>query len=349
MSATQTLTDDLNKRLMYLLRYENNLDTVSLATLKRLERDLVALISARLSTIDSGERQLVLDSLLSQVKERIRSRYAEINQFLSDQLIEESNSEAIWLQTKMEDATGLPEEWILLYALPRDMALTIQGAPLDEWLGRQAQAMANRIADQIRIGLNNGENTDQIITRIRGTKTLNFKDGLFAISERELSAVAKTGVQHVASLVRTKMFEANGRIIKAIRWSSILDSRTTPICIARDEKMYTIAGKPIGHDLPWLGGPGNAHWNCRSVGIPIFKSYTDIDIPDGELTRKIKREMDGSVPEGKTYEEWLNSQSSSFQDEVLGAKKADLWRQGKLSIKDLVTSAGRAVPLSALQ
>lgn len=56
----------------------------------------------------------------------------------------------------------------------------------------------------------------------------------------------------------------------------------------------------------------------------------------------------GTVPADVTYNDWLRRQPASFQDEVLGKTKGELFRTGKVSVDEFVTKAGNEVTLSQL-
>lgn len=57
----------------------------------------------------------------------------------------------------------------------------------------------------------------------------------------------------------------------------------------------------------------------------------------------------GQVPASLTYQEWMRRQPVGFQDEVLGATKAQLFRKGELTLDDFVDRAGRELTLDELR
>ena len=72
--------------------------------------------------------------------------------------------------------------------------------------------------------------------------------------------------------------------------------------------------------------------NCRSTTVPVTKSWKKLGIDLEEIPAGTRASMNGQVPETLTYYEWLKTQSKNIQNEVLGIKKGELFRQGKLSI-----------------
>lgn len=100
-----------------------------------------------------------------------------------------------------------------------------------------------------------------------------------------------------------------------LRWISVLDSRTTIQCINLDGEEWD-AREP--HPLPPI------HPNCRSSVVVVT----------------------GAAPKrNKNYSEWLQDQPKSVQDAVLGVARARAWREGSLSIRQMV-DATRTRPIS---
>jgi hypothetical protein len=68
------------------------------------------------------------------------------------------------------------------------------------------------------------------------------------------------------------------------------------------------------------------HIRCRSTTV------AELDERFNFLKEGAQRaSKDGPVSSNQTYYEWLKTQSSEFQDEVLGKARAKLFREGGLS------------------
>jgi len=72
-------------------------------------------------------------------------------------------------------------------------------------------------------------------------------------------------------------------------------------------------------------------------------------IPIDEFPESTRASMDGQVPESQNFEKWIAGKPDSYADEVFGKGRAELWRQGKISVRDMVDQRGRPLPLSALR
>lgn len=254
----------------------------------------------------------------------------------------------------------------------------IEGASVREWWNRQETLTNQRIADTIRKGLMNGDELSGLVAAVRGTARNNFKDGIMVAIRRDAEAVVSTSVQKLANDVLLATYRLNSDVIKVIQQKSTLDARTTDVCKAYSGLTWDVVTlKPEGHNLPFNGGTPR-HWRCRSVIIPVTKSFSELEetriesisgsklkgvsnllekqaIANGlskiEIDRlKIQTQasMDGQVPSDLNYEAWLNTKSVDFQKEVLGETKYSLWKKKKLSFKDLVDQQGDPLTVQEL-
>jgi SPP1 gp7 family putative phage head morphogenesis protein len=242
----------------------------------------------------------------------------------------------------------------------------VQGSPQAEWWDRQAQTMVNRLSDQIRLGMISGQTTPEIVSRIAGA---------FELTRPNIEAIVSTSLASVSTEARLATYLANDDVISAVQQRSVLDTRTTPICQAYSGLVWSLPDfKPVGHDLPWNGGPPR-HWRCRSTTIPVVKAFQDLGklktggrsseadayfqkrledqgLSESEVKSSIRHaqaSMDGQVADDLKYEDWLKGKSEAVQKDVLGPTKFNLWNQGKLSFTDLVNEDGRPYTVQELK
>jgi len=101
--------------------------------------------------------------------------------------------------------------------------------------------------------------------------------------------------------------------------------------------------------LPWGGGPGNLHWGCRSTSAPVLKSFRELGFDIDEMTDTTRSSLDGQIAQDTSFEGWLSKRTDAEQDENLGVGRAKLWRDGKISFRDLMDANGRPLTLMELQ
>jgi len=213
-----------------------------------------------------------------------------------------------------------------------------QGALLSKWFSGLTTQKGRAVERAISLGIAQGETVPQIMKRVRDR---------LDVSRRDAEAVVRTAVGHVTQGARQTTYVENSDVVPAWVWGSTFDSRTTDICIRRDGLEYSHKNEPVGHDVPALGGPGKAHWRCRSQRIPRVASWQELGLEG--LTDEQKAYLNGKPSTKLTYEQFLKKQTAAFQDDALGPERARLFREGKLPLAGLYSKDGRFLTLDALR
>ncbi len=80
------------------------------------------------------------------------------------------------------------------------------------------------------------------------------------------------------------------------------------------------------------------------------KTFREIglDIPEPEDAGQ-RASSQGPVSGKITFQEFLSRQPASFVESVLGKTRADLFRAGKITVRDLVSGTGRELSLDELR
>lgn len=216
----------------------------------------------------------------------------------------------------------------------------IDGHLLASWTNAMSANRLGRVEQAIRVGLVQGETIDQLVRRIRGTKAQGYTDGVLAISRRSAETLAITSVSTVANATRLAVYQENTDVIKGVTFNATLDSRTSPQCQKHDGEFFAL---DAAHPKPPL------HPRCRSVLIGVTKSWEELNIPRKEASEGTRASMNGQVPANTTYGDWLKNQPESIQNDVLGAERAKLFREGKVAFKDLYRDNGSYRSLDELR
>lgn len=336
--ADLELIDRLTTHQVYMLRVSAGYQREALRILEDLERYLVGRLTA--SALTSWSRQRLLD-MLAETRSAIAQAHSEIRRAVP--LADVAALEARYSARALREAitigvsVGVPSE-ARLRALVGD--LLIQGAPSSEWWSRQAGDTAFRFASAVRQGVAAGETNAQIVQRIRGTPTL---PGVMEVSRRNAEALVRTSVQTVAQATRAETWRANADLLEGVRWIATLDSRTTVQCAARDGLVWDLDGKPQGHSVPFQEPP--IHWNCRSVTTPVVRPLPGMP----EFRAGQRAAAGGPVQGGTTFDDWLARRSAAEQDEILGKGRAQLYRQNRLTLQQLLDQRGRPLTLEQLR
>lgn len=336
-----------------LHRYSSGVVKDIIALLNQVDRDLVQkLIDFDLTPGRSAASRQRLQNLLDAVREIIQEGYNAVHPTLRSDLADLADYEAGFQQRLVQHAAPIKLDIIKPSVEQLAAAVTslpFEGALLSEWADKLERDAFEKVRNAIRIGFTQGETIPEMVRRLRGTRARQFQDGVLQINRRNAEAVVRTAVGHVASSARQEFLRANEDLLQGVLWASTLDSRTTPICRARDGKLYTVDGQPIGHKNAWLGGPGKAHWQCRSSAVPVLKSWQELGVDIEEAPPSTRASMNGQVPEDTTYQEWLKRQPDDFQDDVLGPTRGALFRQGGVTVDRFVDHQGRQYTLDELR
>ena len=356
-NANETLQNLTIHRQVDMQHFSNGEVRKVVALLNKADAQLSERLAAAIERLgDNAYTVKQMDSVLKAVRELNREIYGQVSEEVTADL-EALSDDEIQAQAKMF-AAAVPAPVLaaaplvaLDYAQVRAIAFgrPFQGRLLREWMGGLEEGRAARIRDTIRIGMVSGETTAQIVQRIRGTRAEGYKDGILDRSRRDIEAVVRTAISHVSNTARDSFYDGNDHLIKAIRWLSTLDGRTTPDCRVRDGKQFTPGShKPIGHAFKWGAGPGRFHFCCRSTSVPVLKSWQELGIDLPEMTPGTRASMNGQVPADTTYADWLKGQSADRQDQILGPTRGKLYRDGKLTLDRFYNDKGRFLTLEQL-
>lgn len=178
-----------------------------------------------------------------------------------------------------------------------------------------------RLTGAIRQGFFEGQTNFQIIKNIRGTKALNYNDGILATTNRNAGAIVRTAVQHVATQARMETLKENTDVVQAVEWVSTLDSKTTPQCRTLDKHRFKLTEGP----RPPI------HINCRSTVVAVTK-FSALFAKDATRA-SVGEDGPQQVRADLSYYEWLKQQPAAFQDKAIGPKRARLFREGGLSVE----------------
>lgn len=215
-------------------------------------------------------------------------------------------------------------------------SLLVEGAPSAVWWQRQSMDTAFKFATAIRQGVAQGETNAQIFKRVSQATDLAAKNS---------KALVHTSIMQAAGDARMAVIDANTDLYVGYRQLSTLDGHTTPQCITRAGLVWDLDKKPIGHSHVFKQTP--LHWGCRSVMLGVMKPLTDYGLKEPKgMTRS---SAEGQIDRDTTFDAFLKRRTVEQQNEQLGVGRAQLWRDGKITLRDLVDFRGNPLTLSRLK
>lgn len=157
------------------------------------------------------------------------------------------------------------------------------------------------VENLIRMGYANGWTVDETLQQLTGEGNKQGTSSQLQRISVQAAAVIATGFQHVTAITSAAVMSA---LFNWYTWHSVMDNKTTDICISRNLKIYRFGEGPLPP----------AHIRCRSHVSPIV-GRNDI--------------------KAESFYGWLNRQPSKVQNDVLGFETADKLRSRNLKQADL--------------
>jgi hypothetical protein len=342
LPVNQAVFDEVLDNALLVFRYAASERAVTFARLEKLEQELVGKLAAEAVTKRQARR---VETFIKEMDAIIDRRYTQLQIEFDYEAV--SRAIATDMQYGLQIALGYDAIYLpnshYFDALQGDFMLF--GAPTADWWRAQSLDLQFKFAQQVRQGLSNGETNQQIISRIVGK---NGEPGIMETARRNAATLVQTSVQAVANEARRETFKSNTDVISGIQQVSTLDSHTSLICISYSGCQWDMDFKPIGKNKKPYNGGTPRHHNCRSVEVPITKSFKELGLKLNDPSFTTRASDEGQIDADISFDSFLKRKGKSYQDGMLGKGRADLWRNGKLTLKDLTDGRGRPLTLEEL-
>ena len=371
MVIAEVIENEVFKNAINLSKYEKELQD---KVVNPLIRGAWSEVKKKMKAFDSltdfqQQRLAAQNDFLSQT---FYSQFTTAENSLKEELVDFSALQAQQAINEINTAVRIPLLSVTsspkFFATLVDKTL-IEGLPLftqpnkndipSYWtkLGEDTQ---RQVAQEIRKGLLLGETPRELRSRIIGKKDKqgNFQGGVLNTTRRNAEAITRTAVHEVTNEARSRMYEENLDVIEGVQSIATLDGRTTLLCRSYDGLKWVLPDyKPKGHDKRYIRPP--RHFRCRSVLVPVIAGIEEIDKKVEEMGLKleptIRASNSGPVAAsklndtGRDMEKWFKNQSVEAQNKMLGVGKAEIWRQGKASLYQMVNQDGEVLTLAQIR
>lgn len=301
--------------------------------LRSLRRDIKRTLNANRGAL-SIDQQSRLNILLADINLIIQQHTTKLQDRLTQISRPLAQNELDFYETALGQSVtvplaGLPASAVAVAANPTVNLVSgqnIESKTLTQIIRDLDARTLENVREEIQKGLLQGE-TATAITR-RATAIVQTR------TTQQVEAVVRTYINAISAEAAQQVASTNRQLLSGMKWLSVLDKRTTPVCQARDGKIY-----PIGSSVR-----PPAHFRCRSVFEMVVKP--EYRVPDQMRTRSA---MDGPVSEKVDYEKWLKSQPADVQREILGDSRYELFAKGGLSLDSFVDQRGVQYTLDQLR
>lgn len=347
-NVNSVLRDRAIRHALALNQYGTGLADRMVRLLNRGDAAIVEKFAAGLAQIEergvgmSAAARKRLETLLGQVGDLNTAAYADLSIALVDELEQFGGNEASFQRQSL--AMAVPVDVAIVGPSAKRLSAIVSSEPfegriLSEYLSDMEAGRVKRMSAAVREGMRAGETTDQIVRRIRGSKAARYSDGVLNISRRSAQSIVRTAVNHVSNVTAQETWKASSNVVKGWQFLATLDIRTTHTCAGLDGSVHPIGQGPIPP----------RHLRCRSISVAVTKSFRELGIDADELPEAKRASMDGQVAGGSKFSDWLRGKDGATQDKVLGKTRAELFRTGKLDLRDFISGDGTVLTLDELK
>lgn len=320
MASPDRLLDEAVQHRIALSRYSTHTVRRVLALLNRTDRALVERI---LRADNEGRDPVQLERLLEEVRALQGDGWTVVRGRLNEDVAALARAESDFAASMVRAARSAPG-LTATFNVPTTAqvvaavnARPFQGRFLKGWLDEAEAGSAKRVRETLRQGFVEGRSVTDLVRQIRGTKALGYRDGVLEISRRGAEAMVRTALTHTAAVSAKETYQALG--VAEATFLAVLDARTTLTCANLNGQTF-----PLDR-FPWPP----RHVNCRSTSMPVVPGAPKVEAP--------------------SYSDWLKRQAPEVQNDILGVRKAQLFRDGKLTLDRFTDDKGRVLTLEQLK
>lgn len=375
----EELLDAMISHQVGILQFSGSVRNRAWALLDKTESDIKRQIAdATNAGLTSPSRVRRLNKLLEGLRETRGQAWKDVEAFWIKEMKGLARAEVEFFERIIVGALPVELNTVVPDALRLRQIVTskpFMGKTVRQWARHVGRADINRIEDQIKIGMVQGETNQQIARRVVGTAKLKGRDGVTQISRRQAAGITRTVTNGVAAESREEFLQANQDLAPQKIFVATLDQRTTPICRRFDGQIFAV-DDPNAPVFP-------LHFGERSLYAPaidgevigdrprrdftdrqLLREYADENgfrapsnrdgLPRGHkgafdaFARVRMRELTGTTAAKTTYGQWLGRQSAANQDDILGPNRGRLFRRGGLTVDKFVERDGTEVTLAQL-
>ena len=157
---------------------------------------------------------------------------------------------------------------------------------------------------------------------------------------RNAETLARTATNHYTTIGRRAFADANKDVVTREIPIVVFDSRTSPTCLSIAAR-YAKKGWPVGESP--IGTPPY-HWNCRTVLGYLAEGQELV----GTRAARGDSGKTSQIRASTTIDDFVRRQSKDWQEDLLGTERARLFREGKLSLRNLTDASLRPLTLKEI-
>lgn len=317
---TASLQDRLIRHQIYLEGLKYGMLTTFNPVLMGLERDirsnLVGIDYDSMGALNKAELARLVMTLKIALTKRYNTYIVSLLKFLKDFMtVEFSHSRAMYVDDDADDNDDNRQAIIVPPGTKSDSQLTAlwwprvsnsilpaNGIVLNNFVNALPLAGTTAILNGVRQAAANGDSVSDALASLVGA------NGLSKRLHGQVRAVLATAMQSVSAQSQAAFTSILG--FTEYEWISVLDNRTSAICISRSGQRYKYGEGPLPP----------AHSNCRSHIEPVIEgaAITNPNFKDWLATQpaSVRKDMFGGRPSSDTFEGATAITLAQFKDKI---------------------------------
>ena len=299
-----------------------------------------------LTTAVRGATPITLRNMNATIKE-LKERFTVDNSKLYSDLEDLAATEATFALNSVNSTVGVdvfsripPESTIRNIVATSLISDGKRAETINAWFSGIDTKMLNDIEGVVKQGVITGLTNQELSTNL---------SNVLGVSKNHAETITRTATSMVSNEARQAVYDANDDVIKGYEFMATLDSKVSYGCASRDSALYDTNRKPLNalaKRFPYQPVP--RHFNCRSIYSVVLKEWKDLGIDIDEIPAGTRSSLDGQISAETTFDKWFEGKNKAFQEKYLGVSRYQLYKDGKITFKDLVNQKGITLPVSEL-
>ena len=205
------------------------------------------------------------------------------------------------------------------------------GGQLVDYLFKDiASSLRKKVEYVIRDGISQGQTNQQIVQRIKGKKSLDYKDGILKTTEYEIERQVRTARSHISTATYIDTYRALG--YEYVKVVATLDGRTCKYCASIDGDVYPI-DDPTRPRFPVHPNNRTTYVGCDKDGnIAGQRPFVMDERKVKDIPKEERKHLIGQMDANTSFKEFFEQSDEFFQRTWLGKSKYELYKKGEYSI-----------------
>jgi SPP1 gp7 family putative phage head morphogenesis protein len=341
VSAQQALLNMLSQHQAYLYRASSQNVNDLINVFDKLSNEQLLKLSELLEDLTESERKALqglnfssrskasrnIEEIKATLNEWFFSLNAELHGIFEQSAIALAVYEASYTVVLMGETLKTDGEKIYQQAKKAPFS----GGQLVDYLFSDIAAnLRKKVEYVIRDGFSQGQTNQQIINRIKGRKSLDYKDGLLQSERYVIERQVRTARSHVGNAAYIDVYKALG--YDYVKVVATLDGRTCKYCGFIDGKVFHI-DDPARPRFPVHPHNRTTYVGCDKDGnIAGQRPFVMDERPVKDIPREERKHLIGQLDANTSFKDFFEQSDEFFQRTWLGKSKYELFKKGEYSI-----------------